>query len=379
MMQVFNNNFIDEAIGKTASSENAAYPAANAYNIARRRLTWRSNGFWSIPIASSTLVIQDTVGVNLTASVTGGNFTSDTTFFAALKSALEFVSDSTFTISRDSTTKKIKITAVLGGTATVFRIITTNPSSAALADILGLSLVSDYIGALSYIADELRIHTEEYFIFDFGFPAQPTGLVAVSDRNRPLNISPTATVMLYGSPTNNFTSPAETFNVTLRDFLLAYLDKNGIAQLSPSGYRYWKLQIIDRDNPDLYLELGAIFIGAHVQLVRGAPAFPLRGKPVDNSVINESESGQSWVGKKPKTKIHTIGWEKLTNADFDALEAVWDKFGKESSFFIGMDPGSAFSVDGIMWTRLVKFNDDPASELISPSNWSYAWTLKEDL
>ena len=267
MIQVFSTNLIDEAVSKVVSSEKAAYPATNAYNIDRRRLTWRSNGYWKVETGSNTIQFtEQALELNRVATIAVGAYASDALFFAAIKTALEAVGDSTYTVSRDTTTGNIKILSALSGGATIFFIAWT--AATAFGDVLGFDTSADDSGAASYTADLLRIHTEEHFIFDLGFPANPTGMIAVSDRNRPINISPTATITLEANPTNSFSAPVETFTITVRDYLLGYLNHEGIAQLSPSGYRYWKLKIIDNDNPDLYLELGAIFLGkigrAHV-------------------------------------------------------------------------------------------------------------------
>lgn len=377
MIQVFSTNLIDEAVSKVVSSEKTAYPASNAYNIDRRRLTWRSNGYWSVSAPANTIVFRESIGVDLTATIAVANYASDTTFLAAIKTALDAAGASTYTVSRDTSTGHIKIISDGLGGGGIFSLMWT--SATGFGTIIGFNTAADDTGALTYTADLLRIHTEEHFIFDLGFPANPTGMIAVSDRNRPINISPTATITLEANPTNSFTAPVETFTITVRDYLLGYLNHEGIAQLAPSGYRYWKLKIIDKDNPDLYLELGAIFLGNHIEMERGCPAFPYEGQPIDNSSIEFSESGQTWVGKRPQSESHNLGWEKLTNNDFAALKNFWEDYGTHSSFFVCLDPDSVFSADGVFWTRIVKFGSPPSHSLVSPSNWSYQWNLREEL
>jgi hypothetical protein len=380
MMQVFNRNFLDEALSASASSADSSYPASNVYNLERRRKTWRSAGYWKVVSGSNTIVFREVnAGADLTATVAAGAYSSDSAFRTAVAAALTAASThgATYTCTRDTTTNMLKLTQSASGTASAFQI--RGPSATALLTAMGFDSSLNQTGAIVYYADELKIHTEEFFLWDLGAPGQPTGLIAVGDRNSPLNISPGATVKLMGSPTNSWDAPAETFTLTLRDFLLGYLNADGIAQSNTAGYRYWKLQIIDASNPDGYVELGAIFLGTHVSLDRGAPAFPYASKEVDNSLIDFSESGQTWVGKKPGTKIHTVEWEKLTSADAEALEDVWDTYGKHSSFFIALDPSGAFTVDGTERTRLVKFSDEPELRLTSPGNWSYHWVLREEL
>lgn len=379
MIQVFTQNLLDQAVSKVASSEAAGYPAENVFDIQRRRLNWRSAGYWLVESGSNTIVFQESIGVNLTATIMPGAYATDALFLAAIVTAMMAAVGrvGTYTATRDATTSKIKLTQSVAGGAAVFRLIWTSASD--FGDLLGFDTSADMTGATTYTADELRIHTEEFFIFDLGFPAQPTGFMAVSDRNRPINIQPTATVLLMGNPTSDFSAPAETFTITVRDFLLGYLNKDGISQLQVNGYRYWKLQIIDNDNPDGYLELGAMALATHAVMERGCPAFPYEGRPVDFSAKERSESGQKWVGKRPKSEIHALGWEGLTNADFALLKAFWEEVGCEQAFFVCLDPDSSFSADGVFWTRLVSFDTEPTHRLMSPGNWSYAWALMEEL
>lgn len=372
MIQVFDLNLIDEAAEKTVSSEQTSYPATNAYNLERRRTVWRSNGYWNILSGENTIVFRESVGVDLTATIPVLEYTSTTALFLAIKTALEAAGDSTYTVSRDTTTDKIKILSNGSGGGGIFQLmLVTAPD---FAETLGYNVAANKTGALFYYADEIRIHTEEFFLFDFGFPANPTGFIAMGDRNKPLNISPSATLTLMGNQTNDFDTPAISYSIAYRDYLIAELNVDGLG-----SYRYWKFQIIDNDNPDLYLELGAVFLGVHADLERGCPAFPFESRPVDLSVIDYSESGQTWVAKKPKTEVHSLNWEKLTNTDLSVLKDFWESFGKHSSFFVCLDPNSAFSSDGVFWTRLVKFQDEPTHRLMSPGNWSYSWTLREEL
>jgi hypothetical protein len=379
MIQVFTTNLLDEAVSKTASSEAVGYPAENVYNIDRRRLNWRSAGYWLVVGGSNVITFQETIGVNKTATIAAGAYATDALFLAAIVTAMMGAAGrvGTYTATRDVTTGNIKITQSVAGGAAVFRLMWT--VTPAFGTILGYDTSADMTGALFYIADELRIHTEEHFIFDLGFPAQPHGFLAVSDRNRPINIQPTATVLLMGNPTNNFAAPAETFVITVRDFLLGYISKDGISLLQANGYRYWKLQIIDNDNPDGYLELGAMGLLVQASISRGCPTFPYESNPIDYSSKEFSESGQKWVGKRPKTEVHNLSWDGLTNADFQVLKDFWEEMGTSSAFFVSLDPDSAFSSDGVTWCRLVSFDNGPTPRLQSPGNWSYAWNLREEL
>ena len=108
---IMTDNFIDPNIvsNSTVSSEQAAFPASNVYNAQRRSKVWRSNGYWEITDTNKYFTFRETVGSDLNIALTVGEYSSDSTFFAELKSKMEAVGDSTYTISRDITTNKIKI------------------------------------------------------------------------------------------------------------------------------------------------------------------------------------------------------------------------------------------------------------------------------
>jgi hypothetical protein len=376
---VFDTNRLDDAPNKYSSSADADYPVSNVYDLSRRRRVWRTDGYWKIVSGDNTIVFRESVGVDLTATITADEYTSDTLFFAAVKAALEAAGDSTYTVERDATTSRIKITSNGLGGGGIFQLMWTNAASADMAGILGFSTASDDTGALNYTADLLRIHTEEWLKWDFGFALNPTGFIAVGDRNSPLNISPTATIKLQASSTDSWTSPEEEFTLTYHDYVLAKINTDGIALVNTSGYRYWRLQIIDNDNPDGYIELGCVFLGDHQDLSRGCPEFPLDAQNLDLSRVEFSEAGQAMSSKLPQSQRFSLAWAKLDNASLADLMTVWDSFGLHTQFFIALDNNNAFSSDSRDWIKLVRFEDEPIPRLLSPGNWSYQWNLREAL
>lgn len=361
------------------SSEKAAFPATNAYDVNRRRKSWRSNGCFEIIDGENTLVFRENAGVDLTAIVVAGTYASDTSFLAAVKAALEAAGESTYTVARDNTTNRIKITAALGGSATVFQLQLTDADSADMAAILGYDVSANLTGSLTYEADLLVIHTSEWLKWDFGFPCNPTGFIACGDRNQPLQISPTAVVKLQAAWTDNWASPAEEWTITYRDFLLGYYRAEGIAEDVEEGYRYWRMQIQDPQNMDGFVELGVVFLGTHMLVTQGCPNFPFDAPNQDGTEVEFSEAGQTFAGRRPSRQRFTLNWNLLDNASAEVLQRMWEEYGLHSSFVIAMDPNSAFSTDGGQWMKIVKFDRDSAPRLVSPGLWACNWNLREEL
>jgi len=376
---LFARNFTEPEVIANAdvSSEDADYPVENVYNVERRRKTWRTNGHFKIESGSNTLVFRESVGVNLTATVTAAAYASDSLFFAALKTALEAAGDSTYTVTRDATSDRIKITSNGSGGGGIFQLMLTNGSSAAMAAVLGYSTATDRTGALNYEADLVRLHTSEFLLWDLGIPSTPTGFLGVMDRNASLSFSGTATIKLQGNQTNDFTAPTFEQDVEILDNLIFLLDEDGFNSATP--LRYWRLYFEDKDNVNAYLELGTVWLGEHLELTRGCPVFPLTVGELDLSEIVYSENGRTVVSRKPKAQTYQIDWAGLDKPSFEKLINFWNYYGVHTSFFVAMDKEEAFSTDQGKWCKLVKFTSASASSLVSPGNWSMTWDLREQL
>lgn len=375
---VFSRNFTNpEYIANAdASSEDADYPAENAYNVERRRRTWRTDGHFDITSANNTLVFRESVGVDLTAAVTTASYASDSLFFAALKSALEAAGASTYTVSRDATTDRIKITSNGAGGGGVFQLILTDGDSAGMAAVLGYSTSANLTGALTYEADLVRLHTSEYLLWDLGIPSSPTGFIGLVGRNENLSFSGSAVIRLQGNETNNFSSPTFSQDVELTDNTLHLINEDGF---NADPLRYWRLYFEDKDNAQGYLELGAVCLGEHLTTTRGCPVFPLTASMEDRTEVFFSENGRTVVAGKPKYMSYSVDWAGLDKPSFETLQTHWDQYGLQTSFFLAMDKEEAFSTDQGKWCKLVKFASPPVGSLVSPGNWSMSWDLREEL
>lgn len=372
------SNHPDYVAATTKSSENADYPLTNALDIERRRRTWRSGGYFKVESGDNTLVFREQAGVDLTATIAAAEYASDATFFAAVKAALEDAGVGTYVVSRDTTTARIKIQQSVAGGATVFQLRLADAASAAMAALMGYSTAANVTGATTYEADVIRIHSEEWICWDLGGPVNPTAFIAVTDRNIPMQISPGATLKIQGNFTNDFSSPAVDLTCEYNDHVIQRIATDGLAS-NTYGYRYWRFQIIDNDNPDGYVELGVLFLGRHIVTTRGCPGFPFDSEAIDLSEVQYSEAGQAMAGARPMTDQFTLNWNGLNIASKELLVNLWAAFGKSNSFFICMDNDEAFSSDKALYVRLVKFTSEPKYTLIAPQIWAFTMPLREQL
>lgn len=376
-VRILHDNFLDESLvsHQTESSEQAAFPVSNAFNFQRRSKVWRSNGYWEITSSNNVIVFRESVGVNLTATVTAGEYTSSTTLYAAIKTALEAVGDSTYTVSTDATTLKVKIASNGSGGGGIFQIMWTNASTTMDAT-LGFSTTEDDTGALTYTADELKIHTSEWIKWDFGISTLPKAFCLIGARNSPIKISPSAVIKIQGNETDSWSSPSESITLTYRDDVIYSIDEDG---LWDEALRYARLSIVDQDNPQGYVQIGSLFLGDFFEPTRGGVQFPFSGQYIDSSITSFSEGGQTFSDIRQKTELFSINWYGLNTTDRELIDSLWDDLGTSNSFFMQFDPDVQFSSSANKMIRYVKFQSPPEYSLVSPGNFSCRMNLREEL
>lgn len=377
-VKIFDNNYLDPDLiaNEDFSSEQASFPAANALNLERRSKTWRTGGHWEITASNNTLRFFDQLGVPLDAVVPVGKYTSTTSFLSALETAMDSVGVANHTVEIDSTTSKVRISSDLSGGATLFAIVW--PVST-IGDVLGFDPSTNDSGASSYLADFLRIHTDEYYEFDFGIETLPTAFALVGPRNEPIKISPNATIKIQGNETNDWTSPSADITVNYDPETLCAVNADGL--WPTGGLRYARLQIIDKDNPVGFVEVGALFLGTYFEGTRGKVQFPLRADKVDRSRTVTSEGGQTYSDIRQKTERFSIEWFGLTVAEKEEIDLIFDDLGTSQPFFVQLDsnPNLGFSGRKEKYVRYVKFERAPTWALESPKNFTCSMTLLEEI
>lgn len=373
-------NFADPEIASNinASSEQAAFPSDNAFNKQRRSKVWRTNGHWEITSANNTLIFEETTGVNLTASVTAGTYSSTTTFLQAVKTALEAVGASTYTVVADTATGKIKITSDGSGGGGILN-LEWDHASTTIEDVLGFDDAATDTGALTYTADYLRIHTDEWLEFDFGISTDCDAVILTGSRNAPLKLSNGSTIKIQANETSNWTTPSYTATLTYDDFLIYKIRGDSETGLAGSQYRYWRLQIVDRENPYGYVELGAFFLGNFYTPTRGQPQFPLNSTLVDRSTTVFSEGGQTFSDIREQTREFSVTYQFLSLAEAEAMLAIYEDFGTAVPLFIVLDPDTIFTSTVNRSIIYAKFASQPQLNFTNVNNYTMTIQLREEL
>lgn len=370
--KILSDNFLDLALlaNASVSSEQAAFPIENAYNKQRRSRVWRSAGYWEIVSGQDNLEFKDSIGgPTLTANIAIGEYSSDAAMFAAVKAAMEAVGANTYTLSRDTVTNKINIASdgsefeIVGGT---------------FSGVIGFSIFPK-TGAQDYNADLLRIHTSEWVKWDFGISSNPDAFVLIGKRNKPINISPSATIRLQGNATDVWTNPEYNELLDYSDAIISKLKTDGAQGLHTQALRFWRLYIEDRFNPTGYVEIGALFLGDYFEPERGRIQFPFTGAYIDRSETTFSEGGQTFSNKREKSESFDVTWSAMTTEDKESIDSIFSRFGTSEPFFVAFDPLLSFSSSDGYYTRFVKFDQPPRYNLERPNFWNMTMSLREEL
>lgn len=366
---------LDTLASISSSSDRAGFPVENAINRQRRSKVWRSGGYFNVTSSNNTIIFRETAAVELTATIAIAAYTSATDLGTAVKTALEAVGGSVYTVSQTADLR-FKIDSDGAGGGGIFELDLDNGSFTA-GDLLGFDTAAERTGSLSYTADFLRINTEEFIVFDLGIAADPENFILIGPRNRPLKFSPTATLRLEANPTNNFSSPAFSSTLSINnDNTISLLSETGLAG---TDYRFWRLCIEDQ-NPGGFVEVGSIFLGNAYTPTTGTAQFPFEIAEVDRSFEVISEGGQVIGDQREKTQEFTINWNFLTKEEREEFEFIFqDRFGKTTPFFIFYDEDGVFNTDNRDAIKFVRFIEMPRYQLERANKFRGSWRLREGI
>jgi hypothetical protein len=375
MSQIYSSNLLfDElTVSVTPSSEKTGFPVENVNDYQRRSRVWRSDGCWEITALNNKLVFENAASTPLTATIAVATYSSTASFLSAIQAALTTAGASTYTVTLDSSTQRIKIARTSGSH---FSLLTTDAQFTA-ASILGFSTSVDRTGSLSYVADQLKIATSESIVLDLGTSRNPQAFLAVGERNADVKLSPTATIVLEANILNEWSAPLFSQTITYNRHMLALMDEAGLC--GTDSYRYWRLRIVDPGNIQGYVELGCVYLGEMWTAERGAVKFPYIDRVKDLSDVAFSESGHAVVYRRQKTTTLEVNWGFLTTQDVEDLSDIWGQTGTTEPFFINLDPGEVFSIDRFRHFRMVRFATEPRFTLTHPGVWECDMSLREEL
>jgi hypothetical protein len=348
------NNFAELISSSISySSQLSAFPFSNSINKFRSRV-WKPSGHFLISDSNNKIYIND--GSNKTITLTNAAYTTPALLASHIQTQLN-ASSSLWTVTYDSAGATYKFRIQRSSSGTIRLSQTTN----ACWNTLGYTLATDQTG-LSFWAQEQRNHTEEYAIFDLGYNASITFFAMIAPLDEVFSISTSATVKLMGSNLNQWTNPPleETLNITDQG-IYRFLD-----DLDDTAYRFWKISIVDHNpNGPEGISIGHISTG-------------FTRVSIDPSLINESESGVLHFDRKTQyTSFEVSSIQNLDRTDKDALDAMYNRLGKITPFYISYDPTNAVTTNIEELTKYVVFNQEPKFTHIVNDIFSMSLAVRE--
>ncbi len=209
--------------------------------------------------------------------------------------------------------------------------------------------------------------------WDFSYPAAISFLGIVGQLGEVFTISEAATITLKAENiAASWTSPAFSETITASDYG-AFLQIDN----STGGYRYWRLDVTDTDNP-VANEVGYIYLGNHTEIEERDINRGFDMSQIDPSKLMASVDGTEYADERQKFKTFSnLGLGYMSGSDRRAVEQMFYEFGKTQPLFVSLDPTLARSTYDWEQTRLMRFADEPSLTNFSNDIYSMSFNLRE--
>lgn len=363
-----NLNDSDSATITYSSQYSASFPASYARDTVRSHY-WKQGGYFNV--TSSTLNIYINDGTNRTALITTTSYATGALLAAAVQSALNSVSSS-WTCTYSTTTGKFTI-ARTSGTCVLRLTQTTNAGW----DLLGFVGTTDRSGsASSFPADEVRMHSSEWYQIDLLSPQSVTSFAMICPIDEILEMSSGATVKLKAADVDgNWDSPALSITLTPQSGgVFGFIDDQ-----TTYTYRYWRIEWIDRTNiGTAALKVSHIYIGDHETFTSTGLASGFSKQVVDQSKPTYSDDGSVFWRTLPKYRVvGNAEVQLLTQTERNSIEAVLDRLGTVSACYLALDPTLAVTPDYSDSVIFGRFTQRPSMQHVFRSYYSMQFEFRE--
>lgn len=328
-MRIITTNFTQESqTTTTASSSNVNYPVSNIAKPFRSKM-WRSSGNFVIDSTNNKIDFKEaSIGSELTATITSGTYTS-TTLAAEIKTQMEAVSIDTFTVTHSSTTGMWTVLSS-GSYLSLLILSGTNTATNTLKVALGYTN-TDKTGALTYTGANIAIHTSESLVFDMATTEDIDSVVLLWAKEDGIRLSSSAVVKIQANATNNWTSPSVNQTLSLDNTYSTYSYYFTTAQ----SYRYWRVLITDPTNPNLYVDLGVVVLGAALAIETADNGFSYSQE--DRTVITETSYGNRYYDEYPLIATLTLPFATLDYVDMQILDEAYKTNGVRKPVYVAVD------------------------------------------
>lgn len=323
------NWLFDDTVNVSASSEDAAFPVSNLTKHSRSDV-WRSSGYFVITTSNQKLDFKiSSGGAELTATVGVGSYTASE-LATYLQSALQAFTADRITVSFDAGIWTIETS---GSYLSLLWQSGTN-SASNLGNTLGFGRTTDSTGATSYDSSYLALHTEEWVLVDLGtWGTNPVdSAVLIFETGVGSKLSPSATVKLQASQTNVWSAPSV-------DVTMSYDSTYEIYShffSSDENYRYWRVKIVDPQNPNGYVELPKLVLSSSVELTL-VPENGFEYQMLDMSRLDQTQYGVVFSDVYPFVRDLKFTYSALSEADVETMWQLFQRVGRTTPIGVVLD------------------------------------------
>jgi hypothetical protein len=314
---VTDNYFFDNRSVITATSSDASFPSSNLTDYMRAKV-WRSSGQFEVTASNKYIDFKETLGgPEITATLTEGSYTQSS-LATEIKSQMESVSLNTRTYTISYSTANFKWT-ITGQTYLELLFSTGTNVANGLYSSIGFAS-SDLSGAITYTGSKAACHTNEAVQIDLLSQESIDTLAILFDPITYSQLSSSAVIKFQANNTPYWVSPSV-------DVTLSYDENKNIITYFPSSslsYRYFRINIVDPQNTDGYVELGKIYLGKKLALTRVLDN-GYEYKIKDQSKYISNDYGHEYVDIYPIIQELKINYNIINYDNIDILENAYRK------------------------------------------------------
>lgn len=327
--RILDDNYVFKGdIQLTGSSEDPLFPASNIQKHTRSK-TWRSTGFFRVTSANNKIDFKEAnLGPELTATIAPGNY-SITNLEAEIENQMNAVGASNYTVDYSAQTGLWTITS--DGAYFDLLFATGTNIANTFRGVIGFNAV-DETGALAYEGGLIAIHTEEFVLFDLAVTSPVDSFAMFFDPMSGIKFSDSAVIRLQASQTNVWTAPPVDIALTIDSRYLACSHFFSTTQ----NYRYWRLKIVDPQNPYLYVEVSKVSLALATLMGQG-PEIGFKSSVDDLSKKSTTPYGNDYFDVYPMRKRMEFTFAFLDNTNVSELERIYLQMGNVIPFVVSLD------------------------------------------
>lgn len=332
--RILNVNLVNTpSVVITKSSEDPAFPVTNLQQFSRSR-TWRTTGNFVIDSTNNKLDF-DEGGSQITATITSGTYTP-TTLATEIKTRLDAsVGAGTYTVTYSVSTGKWTISETGAATFNI-RWNTGTNTAVSIGPTIGFTTAANSTGALTYTGSLVAIHTEEWVVFDFGSAVVVDSVAILFDPVEGATVDLSGALTIQANASNVWTAPSVSVALTI--------DSDDVVSTnfftSDQTFRYWRLKIVDPNNPNLYVEIPKLIL-ANATVLDDNPEIGFSYVRNDQSVLSKTDYGHLYADELPKLRKMTFSYKAFLYSDVETLINIFNTVGTTRPFAISLDSTEA--------------------------------------